>query len=74
MEEIAPLETANPKTDETGETIHEIALPRVKMEDGSWKEYQWDDPDLPPRYLKMRTCMRTDGCSAGMFWVNRHSH
>ena len=47
MEESSPLITGRSQTDDSGETTQEVGLPRMKMEDGAWVEYQWNDPDLP---------------------------
>ena len=67
METQFPLEDEDTKTDEHGEVLQ--GKPRVKKEDGTVIEYEWNSPDLPWRFQKMRRCMRTDGCSASMLWA-----
>ena len=54
LEELAPLDLDNPQVDsKTDEIVYEIRLPRIKMNNGTMQELQWDDPDLPPRFRKM---------------------
>jgi len=69
LERTSPLVPGRSQTNnEQCETTLEVGLPCIRMEDGTERVFQWDDPELPDKWKKMRICMRTDGCSAILLW------
>ena len=67
MELIIPIEDEDTKINDNDEVVQ--GKPRLRKEDGSYVEFEWDLKDLPYRFQKMRQCMRTDACSAAMLWA-----